>query len=48
VRIEPVLTWTLTAQLAVFVAVVGTVGLLYARHIARSFDRKWGRPEDWN
>ena len=23
-------------------------GLLYARHMARAFDRKWGRPEDWH
>ncbi|GJD98686.1 MULTISPECIES: hypothetical protein [Methylobacterium] len=40
------ITWTLTAQLAVFVGVISVAGLLYARHIAHSFDRKWGRPDD--
>ncbi|WP_281287337.1 hypothetical protein [Methylobacterium terricola] len=41
------LTWTLTIQVAATTVVPSVGGLLYARHIARSFDRKWGRPEDW-
>ncbi|WP_281292756.1 hypothetical protein [Methylobacterium oryzihabitans] len=40
------LTWTLTAQVAAAAVVLSVGGLLYARHIARSFDREWGRPED--
>lgn len=40
------LTWTLTAQVAATALVLGVAGLLCARHIAHSFDRKWGRPDD--
>ncbi|MEH3144316.1 MAG: hypothetical protein PGN34_02975 [Methylobacterium frigidaeris] len=40
-------TWTLTAQVAATAGVLSVAGLIQARHIARSFDRKWGRPEDW-
>ncbi|MGX7709120.1 hypothetical protein [Methylobacterium sp. Gmos1] len=34
------------SAVALFLA-LAVGGLLYAHHIARAFDRKWGRPEDW-
>ena len=39
------LTWTLTAQVAVLAAVLSAAGYLYARHMARQFDRQYG-PKD--
>jgi hypothetical protein len=39
------MTWSLTAEVAVLALLIGVSGYLYARHLARDFDRRYGGPK---